>query len=427
MSRHDYFEELCAAASIGEASGVELAELHEHFGGCPECQRRYTEFLQLNANRYARNVPVQELSRDEAVGYIDSTLFRERFLRKAEAEGIVFSNCDVRADVPELQTRGVRSWNKPLWLTRAAAASALVALVMVSGYYLGSHDVPKSSIEAVKFGLAVDPGSTTDQEHAATIARLEAENRKLASEIETLRASLGSASSGLAQLQVSSASSEKDRSSLLADLEQREAAIADLQARLEQAQTAVTSVKADLEKMQSSHADNQAALVEERIRIRELSEELADKSRALERERELLAAGRDIRELMAARNLHIVDVFDTDPKGKTRPAFGRIFFTEGRSLIFYAYDLDDSRVKEAGYRYRIWGTKEGPSQRAKSLGIFYSDDKSQKRWVFQYDDPKVLDEIDSVFVTLEPPNGGPNQPKGEKLMYAYLRGQPNHP
>jgi len=142
---------------------------------------------------------------------------------------------------------------------------------------------------------------------------------------------------------------------------------------------------------------------------------------------DLLAAGRDIRELMAARNLHIVDVFDTDPRGKTRPAFGRIFFTEGKSLLFYAYDMPDTRLKDAGYHYRIWGKKEGPNQQARNLGIFFSDDKSKKRWVFQYDDPKVLNEIDSVFVTLEPPNGNPSQPKGDKLLYAYLKGQANHP
>ena len=141
----------------------------------------------------------------------------------------------------------------------------------------------------------------------------------------------------------------------------------------------------------------------------------------------MLSAGRDVRDLMSARNLHIVDVFDTDPKGKTRPVFGRIFFTEGKSLLFYAYDMPDAKLKEASYQFRIWGKKEGPNQRARNLGIFFSDDKSQKRWVFEYGDPKVLSEIDSVFVTLEPSNGDPNRPKGDKLMYAYLRGQANHP
>jgi hypothetical protein len=104
-----------------------------------------------------------------------------------------------------------------------------------------------------------------------------------------------------------------------------------------------------------------------------------------------------------------------------------VFFTEGKSLIIYAYDLNDHRAQDAGYHYRVWGKKEGPGQAAKSLGIFYSDDKTQERWVFKYDDPKVLSEIDSVFVTLEPPGKNPTEPKGDKFLYAYLRNQPNHP
>jgi hypothetical protein len=31
-----------------------------------------------------------------------------------------------------------------------------------------------------------------------------------------------------------------------------------------------------------------------------------------------------------------------------------------------------------------------------------------------------------VFVTVEPPGGSP-KPTGQKLLYAYLNGQPNHP
>jgi len=59
--------------------------------------------------------------------------------------------------------------------------------------------------------------------------------------------------------------------------------------------------------------------------------------------------------------------------------------------------------------------------------MFYSDDKAQRRWVFKCEDSNVLSEIDSVFVTLEPTNGDSSRPKGPNLMYAYLRGQPNHP
>src|SRR5258708_39018791 len=103
----------------------------------------------------------------------------------------------------------------------------------------------------------------------------------------------------------------------------------------------------------------------------------------------MLQAGREVRDLMAARNLHIVDVFDTDPKGKTKPTFGRVFFTEGKSLLFYASDLNHARIEKGG-QYRAWGAKEGQEKHAKSLGIFFSDDKSQRLWRFTYRDPQVF-------------------------------------
>ena len=93
MPKHEHVEELSAAASIGQASGAELAELQEHLAWCPECKESYSEYLELNARQYARSIKErdEELSRDEAVGSIDSTLLRERFLEKAQAQGIVFS------------------------------------------------------------------------------------------------------------------------------------------------------------------------------------------------------------------------------------------------------------------------------------------------------------------------------------------------
>src|SRR5262249_14209670 len=150
--------------------------------------------------------------------------------------------------------------------------------------------------------------------------------------------------------QESAAASEKERGTLAAELKQREATISEVESQISKSQVELASVKSqfDIEKA------NENALASERMRVRELSDQLAEQTAALNRERDMLSADRDIRELMAARNLHIADVFDTDAKGKTRPALGRIFFTEGKSLIFYAYDLNDNRVQNAGYNYRVW-------------------------------------------------------------------------
>jgi hypothetical protein len=424
MSKHEHYQEICAVASIGQASGTELAELQQHLASCAECRQRYSDFMEIQASHYAVTTEDPELNVTEATACIDSALLRERFFKRAESQGIIFSHAGAESPLPEPRIRFLTPKNWPVLVMRAAAAVCLIAALALSGYYLGRRRQTTSVAQRSSAGPSIDPGV---QHLRSKLTGLEAENLSLTAELESLKSSYARASSAVARLQDNNAETEKQRSALSADLKARDETIDKLQKRVEESQAAVASVRAELETAQGGRAEDQASLIESQVRIRDLSEQLAEKSNALDREKELLAAGRDVRELMASRNLHIVDVFDTDPKGKTRPAFGRIFLTEGKSLIFYAYDLNDPRVQSAGYHYRVWGKREGPSPHAKSLGIFYSDDKSQKRWVLQYDDPKVLQEIDSVFVTLEPPNGNQTQPKGDKLMYAYLRGQANHP
>jgi hypothetical protein len=428
MVKHEHFQEICAVASIGQASGAELAELQQHLVSCKECRQRYSDFMEIQASHYAVTTEDPELSATEATACIDSALLRERFFKRAESQGIVFSHAGTETPLPEPRIRLFTPKTRPILVARAAAAMFLAGAIGWSGYYFGSRRLRTASVTQHSSDIPnTAPADANAQQLRSRLASLEAENLTLTTELESLKSSYGRASSAAARLQDDNAENKKQRSALSADLKERDETIDKLQKRVEESQAVVVKMRAELERAQGGQAENQASLIESQIRIRDLSEQLAEKSSALEREKELLVAGRDVRELMASRNLHIVDVFDTDPKGKTRQAFGRIFLTEGKSLIFYAYDLNDPRVQSAGYHYRVWGKREGTSQRAKSLGIFYSDDKSQKRWVLQYDDTKVLQEIDSVFVTLEPPNESQAQPKGDKLMYAYLRGQANHP
>jgi hypothetical protein len=428
MLKHEHYREICAVASIGQASGTELAELQQHMVSCPECRQQYSDFMEIQASHYAVTTGEQELSASEAAACIDSTLLRERFFKRAESQGIVITHAGTGSTLPEPRIRMFRSKKWPVLAARAAAAVFLIGAVAMGGYYVGDRRLQPASVqEPSADSPAIVHADADHQQLLSKLLTLEAENLSLTTELESLKSSYARTSVAFTRLHDNNAATEKERSALSAELKERDETIGKLQKRVEENQATVAGIRAELQKVQSGRDEDQASLIESHVRIRDLSEQLAEKSSALEREKELLAAGRDVRELIAARNLHIVDVFDTDPKGKTSPAFGRIFLTEGKSLIFYAYDLNDPRVQSAGYHYRVWGKREGPSQRAKSLGIFYSDDKSQKRWVLQYDDPKVLQEIDSVFVTLEPPSGNQAQPKGDKLMYAYLRGQANHP
>jgi hypothetical protein len=128
---------------------------------------------------------------------------------------------------------------------------------------------------------------------------------------------------------------------------------------------------------------------------------------------------------MGARELYMADVHDVTKAG-TNKTYGRVFYTKGKSLIFYAFDLDAQPGVQNASSFQAWGRRGPDRQQALSLGIFYQDNVSKKRWVLKADDPKTLRDIDAVFVTVEP-NGGSHHPSGKQLLFAYLRVGPNHP
>jgi small-conductance mechanosensitive channel len=171
--------------------------------------------------------------------------------------------------------------------------------------------------------------------------------------------------------------------------------------------------------------NDEAAMVEQQTRITELTNKLRIASATLEQERQLAAAGNDVRELMASRQLHVIDVRDTDPNGNLNPAFGRVFLIEGKSLTFYAFDLNEDRVANAKRSFQVWVVSEAGKNSARRLGLLHVDAKAQGRWVLKVENPDLVKAISSVFVTVEPAAGG-KQPSGQKMLYAYL-GDVNHP
>ena len=162
--------------------------------------------------------------------------------------------------------------------------------------------------------------------------------------------------------------------------------------------------------------------------IGQLSDKLGEQTEALALERELLNRDRDVRDLMSARNLRIVDLREVDSKGKDKVAFGRAFYAEGKKLIFYAYDLGDRSSTRRNASFQLWGTQGSKESSVRSLGILYVDDQKQNRWALRVEDPKVLAEIDTVFVTVEPSGGSTKPTTSTKFLYAYLKAtDPNHP
>jgi hypothetical protein len=200
----------------------------------------------------------------------------------------------------------------------------------------------------------------------------------------------------------------------------------DADQKLRDTQQTLASLNQEVTKLRGSHADDFASLAVQESQIADLSRQAKDSNEIIDKQTKLLAVNDDVRNLMSARNLHITDVFDVDGTGSRKSAFGRVFYTEGKSLVFYAFDLDGPRVTNAKHSFQAWAQLSDASTTAVNLGIFYVDDAAQKRWILKFDNPNVLDRISAVFVTAEP-RGGTARPTGQKLMFAYLGHEPNHP
>ena len=427
MLRHGHFEEICAAASVGQATGEELVELEQHASECGSCKQAYFNYLNIAAQQFATARQDPTISPKAIEECIDSELFIRRFLDRAEREGITFSR-DVEetvklpAAIPFAFSRTV-AWRMP---AAAIAGTLLFAAFASSGYFYWRDSLnhaggrPESQLNRLKQAAPVTASDLR-------IAELANANLKLQAKVEHVSGELRQANDRLVASEADLKAKSQDRRSLASNRDALELRLEEIQRELTNSQALVAKAQQEAMSQHQRAAEMESTLIAEQVKLHDLESGLKGKLVALDQERQLLSLGHDVTDLMGARNLHIVDVVDTDGRGKARPAFGRIFFTEGKSLIFYAYDLNEAKIQKANYQYQVWAKKEGPNRQAQRLGIFYSDDKAQRRWVFKCDDAKILREIDSVFVTFGRPDGDSLHPEGSSLMYAYLRGQPNHP
>ncbi len=424
MPRHEHFEELCSLAVLGEVSPAELAELTEHLHECDGCQAAYADFIAL-ANDHL-SIAGRGLGRSRERGADPATPnLRESTLKRVVAEGLRVSPEAMQGPVDH-KSRAAQWFRDLRWSTREhlpqLGLAAVLVVVAAAGSVLVRRDVAqRREMKQLRADLL--------QAHDAAA--------RLRQKLDQTERTQSDAMSNTVHLQQQLAAARDRAARLEAERDQNANAIRSLEAHVAQlssdraalgqragaTDSELANVRGQLEKVRAAASDKEAQLTAQQYRVAELSDQLNVQKAALEREQQLLAAGRDVRDLMGARNLHIIDVHDRDARGEARP-FGRIFLTEGKRLIFYAYDLDTIKVKNASFQ--AWGQRDGGTGAIVSLGILYVDDQKQSRWALKVEDPNLLKAIDSVFVTVEPP-GGTTKPSGKKLMYAYLRNPINHP
>ncbi len=409
MQTHEYYEELCALLPIGQLSVEEYQELSEHLRACPSCRHATDDFAVI-----LDKMPVGEADVDEkTLAALQGDSYRARFLKRAVAEGVPFSGAVMRSRF------SITKWSWPrirLMPSLAAVAATVIVILSVQLFKLSRKGSQSNGQPIVQD--AQGPTLVRDSQDKRLISQLQARVAALESETNQQQTLISDLKARLSQ---SRAESNVARGELAKTTDQ----LAEVQREASETQRALDSAKADLNRVLAEKDSVDAALVDQQIKLNELAGHVKEEQAIAERERQLTVIAEDVRELMGARNLHILDVSDVDGNGRTKKSFGRVFLVEGKSLIFYAFDLGD-RGNPAKVSFQAWGQLEGRQAVAKSLGVFYVDDHAQKRWVLKVNDPEKLIAINSVFVTVEP-LGGADRPTGKKLLYAYLGTQANHP
>jgi len=428
---HERFRQLCALAVSGSLSPLESSELRVHLQECESCAELLGEYQILATHGMA--ALAEKFGEERQLAW-DETGTRRRLLDRVRIDREVLSLPAKSSSSDGVPGDFSRLAKSPL--LASAVAACLVLSAAYGGYRFGAMSHATQAPLTANFAGVVpstgDPLQKLSAEKAAADALLAAQSDQLAAlqkqsnekerELEKLRTELQAAQDRAAQLTAANGQADEK---LREVLQQRDS----LDAQLRTASLSYDKDRADLARLRTEHDGTLIRTTSLESRINELSAVNRDQERRLKEAEQFLSSDRDIRELMGARRLYIADVFDVDGSSRTQRPFGRVFYTQGKSLIFYAFDLDRQPKVVNASTFQVWGQRETPQGEKPlpmNLGILYMDNEANRRWVMRFDDPKQLAEIDAVFVTVEPRGGSP-KPTSKPFLYALLRNEANHP
>ena len=424
---HEKYKELCALAASGSLAPLELSELRVHLEHCESCQEAFAQYRILTTE----GIPTLAegyLTRPERVIWDDSAV-REKLWTSVHGHRQSLLEQESPATARSQQDKPPKKRVRAL--AGMAIAAGLLLAVASGAYHLGARTRQPVIIVQTSTALDEQYQKLSEQKRAADeslaaqekrLAQLLAESAEKEQALARLRASLRALEARSNELMAQSSQSEAQLKELS---QQRD----DLNAKLEAMSLAYGSNQAELTSLRSERDKTSLRTAFLESKIEDLTTKNRDQDRRLKDAEQYLTSDRDIRELMGARKLYIADVFDVDGSSRTQKPFGRVFYTQGKSLIFYAFDLDRQPGVVNASTFQVWGQRETPQGEPATpmnLGILYMDNETNRRWVMRFDDPKQLTEIDAVFVTVEP-RGGSHKPTSKPFLYALLRNQANHP
>jgi Putative zinc-finger len=431
MEPHEDFLELCAVSTSGDLTEEEQKQLQAHLAGCAECRQALREF------ETAVDVGVPLLSSElSAVSSEESVLPQsekaESVLLKVAAKDSGRMEAGVSTEkrgFASAQRNGHRraqlNWNL-VWLPFAACVLLTIALGIYS-YRRGrsrNTEVVRviSNSSDPRVGALEQQLSDAGHEREILKAQLGERDRVIAD----LKRRVDDESASLNEMKATEANLEKSLQTDEAEKQRVAEERGNIAQKFDAAQASLQKMQTELDSARQQRSEGQVRDASLQAQIRDLSGQLREREQTIDKQDELLSHDRDIRDLMGARDLYIAEVYDVARDGATQKPYGRVFYTKGRSLIFYAYDLNQEVGVRNASTFQAWGRRGPDKEQALNLGIFYQDNAAKKRWVLKFDDPKALEQIDAVFVTVEP-NGGSHMPSGKPLLFAYLKVDPNHP
>ena len=414
----EYFIELCALSTTDALTMEEWRQLELHLSICASCREIKAQYDAVIATTIPAMAADQvQADHDHASDSWSIEQAEASLMARIERENIVPEKD------PQPFTR-TSKWQGLPWPYAGAAVFIVASLCL--GYRIGilrghsSTGVTASSplpINKAQPNLnhldGVDPPAPRkNEQRGENTADLRRQVQEGVHEIAQLKEQLNRVKDELADSASALDRNSQDR--------------AEVERQLSLAQTNAQNLQDKLNAPASQNSQGNPQAVALQAQVNELTDSIRDKEQQIAQHEAMLEHDRDIRNLIGARDLYIAEIYDVAKTGKTQKPFGRVFYTKGKSLVFYAYDLDQQPGVKLASTFQAWGRKGIDQQHDINLGIFYQDDQNKKRWILKSNDPTTLAQIDAVFVTVEP-NRESSKPSGKPLLFTYLRLTPNHP
>ncbi len=286
---HERYQEICASASIGEASPQDLAQLRAHLRRCDKCRHAYSEFTNIASQRYAEDPTKQAITPEEAAVLPDPDVLRRQFLQRADEEGIltnkpflVNSSDDVHALSGFWQKMKTTNSSLP-W----SVAAIVILVLLPAAYELGRREAKAPAAAVIQ-----SVSSSKDAVLAATSnAKPEFKNSTLEVQIARLKDDLSAKDQKIESLGERLKSSSENNENLLQTRADLETSMNDLQKKLRETQGRLQAsidenagLPEKLNELKNGLNEVQASYVADEIKIRELTEQLAEKAGTAETE-----------------------------------------------------------------------------------------------------------------------------------------------